>query len=163
VVNKAIYELNELKKDQGDESDVTIVWAVLDLEHEKLHRQRAEEAKNLAKPRGVNVALSDPCYEVWTLLHLEDTGKRFETCSKVLDRVKKVWKETFDQALGPKAQADFSKIIHLRHGAAARAKRHWEKEKRSGTEVYKIIEDIESIVQRVGTKAKDSGKNQVTG
>jgi len=163
VVSKAIYELNELKKDQGDESNVTIAWAVLDLEHEKPRREQAQNAKRHAESEGVKVALSDPCYEVWTLLHLEDTGKRFEDCGKVLNRVKRAWKETFGQSLGPKAQADFSKIIAWRVKAAERAKRHLKNKDQSWTEVYKIIEDIESIVQRAGTKAKDSGKNQVAG
>lgn len=154
VVKKAIYVLEELKKHSGEESDVTIVWAVLDLEHERPRREQAQSAKRHAESEGVKVALSDPCYEVWTLLHVEDTGESFDNCGKVLDCVKQAWEKRFRQTLGPKAQADISKIIALRLEAAARAKQHRENDDPSWTEVYRIIEDIESIVQGAGAEAK---------
>ena len=45
-------------------------------------------------------------------------------------------------------EADYSKIIPLRHAAAARAKRHYEAKDRSCTEIYKIIECIDSEENR---------------
>lgn len=154
VVDQAMSEHAELEKPAGDENDTNIVWAVLDLEREGNRRKQAETEKKRAEGGGVKVALSNPCYEVWTLLHLEDTGEHFENCGKVLNRVKKAWKEGFGQAFGPKAQADFSKIIDLRQKSAKRAKQHQQNDDPSWTEVYKITEDIEAIVQAAGAKYK---------
>ncbi len=140
VVERAIAEHEKLRDDDDDRDTV---WALIDTEREPICRTRAEDAKKNGEKCGIKVALSDPCYEVWTLLHLEDTGRHFDDCGQVLDRVKHLWQERFGQQFGPKAQADYSKIIHLRHEAAARAKRHCEAGDQSHTEIYKIIERIE--------------------
>lgn len=152
VVKRAIDEQEELNRDGQEPRDA--VWAVLDLEREKPRRQQAADAKKRAESNGVKAALSDPCYEVWTLLHLEDTGANFEDCRKVNDRVKQVWEKEFGQSSGSKAQVDFSRIIAQRREAAARAKQHRQNNDPSWTEVYRIIEDIESIVKGANTKSE---------
>lgn len=144
VVERAIAEYKNLAAG-GSKGDAA--WAVFDMEREAHCRTQAQEARERAEARKVNVALSDPCYEVWTLLHLEDTGQAFNDCTQVIDRVRQLWKARFSQPFDRKAQADYSKIIGFRQEAAARAKRHWEAEDPSRTEVYKIIETIELHVQ----------------
>ena len=140
VLDRAIAEHEKLRDDGGDRD---AVWALIDMERDPACQRRAVDAKKKGEQRGIKVALSDPCYEVWTLLHLEDTGRQFNDCGQVLDRVKQLWQQQFGQQFDQKAQADYSKIVPLRHEAAARAKRHYEAEDQSRTEVYKIIEYIE--------------------
>lgn len=154
VTDQAIEKHKKLKKPGGDKDSRDVVWAVLDLEGEAHRRNQAQAEKERAEGRDIRVALSDPCYEIWTLLHLEDTGASFDDCGKVISRVKRLWKKQFGQTFGSKAQVDYSKIISLRHKAAARAKQHRENEDQSWTEVYMIIENIESIVQAAGANAK---------
>lgn len=140
VVERAIAEHEKLSDDEGDRD---AVWALIDMEREPMCRTRAMDAKRQGEQHGIKVALSDPCYEVWTLLHLEDTGQLYNDCGQVLDRVKQLWQQQFGQQFDQKAQADYSKIILLRHEAAARAKRHHEAGDPSHTEIYKLIEHIE--------------------
>ena len=66
------------------------VWAVFDRdEHEHV-----EQAMSVAKSRGVQVAFSNPCFEVWLLLHHGDydadehrkeTQKRYQAIDKGFD------------------------------------------------------------------------------
>ncbi len=145
VVGCAIEVLDGLRECQGDdELDRDSVWALVDLEHDQSRRNQAFEARKWAQTKGVKVALSDPCFEIWTLLHLEDTGTKFDDCGQVLERIKQLWLSQFQLAFGPKAQADYSKIIDLRLEALSRAKAHRKREDPSWTEVHLIIEDIES-------------------
>lgn len=142
VVERAIRELKELKSDGQLESG-DAVWALLDLESSRDERERARKEKKRAEGSSIRVALSDPCFEVWTLLHFEDTGKRFLNCGKVRERVARRWKKLFGEDFENKARADYSKIINYRHDAASRARKHWENDDPSRTEMYLVIEDIE--------------------
>lgn len=137
------------KKNDAEPGDA--VWALFDTEHKPHDRQRAKEAKEKANRENINVAVSDPCYEVWTLLHLEDAGQPFADCQAVIKQVKNAWKKKFNQPFGPKAQAKYDKILPFRHEAVERAKKHHNAGNSSTTEVYKLIEHIESIVQQQDT------------
>jgi hypothetical protein len=145
VVNAARNRLTLLKnaasRDPGDEN---LVWALIDLEAGATRRSEGLAAKTEGEKQGVSVALSDPCYEVWTLMHLQDTGELFADCSAVLARIRQKWKARFGQDFGKKAQADYPKILADRKTAAERARRHRENEDQSWTEVYLLIEEIES-------------------
>lgn len=73
VVNAAIEErqrLLEQARRSRDSFDVFRVWAVFDRDaHPKV-----PEALTLAEQTGIDVAFSNPCFELWPLLHLEDYG-----------------------------------------------------------------------------------------
>jgi hypothetical protein len=142
VVKRAIAEQAELVQDT-DEEDTTAVWALIDLEGQADQRAQAKQAKELSDKQGVSVACSDPCYEVWTLLHLEDTGAQFTDCKAVLRRVKQCWKGRFREEFGRKGRADYSKIIDSRHEAVTRAEAHWNQQDPSRTEVFKVIQEVD--------------------
>lgn len=125
VVEAAKRQLSVFRQRRSrDEADQTAVWALIDLEGTPDRRRAAQNAKRAGEADGIRVALSDPCYEVWTLLHLVDTGETFINCQAVLQRVAHEWQEKFQQAFPAKAQADYSKIIADRMQAAARAREH---------------------------------------
>lgn len=146
VVDHAKKQRETLQQERShDVHDQTLVWALIDLEQDEERRRRGYEARKVAAKVGVSVVLSDPCYEVWTLLHLVDTGESFADCDEVIARVEKEWMKKFGQPFGSKAQADYSKIIPLRKEAAARAKSHNETSPKdpSWTEVYLITDEID--------------------
>ena len=147
VIDRAIREQEELRDGQKKGETGDSVWALIDLEQEARTRSRAQDEERRAAQAGIHVALSDPCFEVWTLLHLEDTGEAFQSCNHVLRRLAAAWKSHFNQPFPRKAQADYSKIIPLRHDAVRRAKRHREAPDHSWTEVYALLEEIESPPQ----------------
>jgi hypothetical protein len=46
---------------------------------------------------------------------------------------------------GKKAQADYSKLMALRHQAVENCKKHWERDDPSWSEVYKVVANIEDL------------------
>ena len=78
------------------------MWVLIDLEGDAARQRQAQDAKRRAEQKSVKVALSVPCYEVWTLLHLEDTGAPVRTtAADVLAQVKRLWKNAFRAACRP--------------------------------------------------------------
>ena len=139
VVNNAIKERRGL----GQREPRDKVWVLLDLEVQPLCRDRALAAQSKALNNGLCVALSDPCFEIWTLAHLTDTGAAFTNCEAVVAEIKKEWKKAFGVDFGhKKAQADYSKLMPLRGLAISCCRRRHERKDPSWTEVYKVVESI---------------------
>ena len=89
IVEEAISQRDQRKRDakHGCTVPYDSVWAVFDTEradtNPKLH-----DALQLAKSRKINVALSNPCFEFWILLHDELTTALFMNCAEVIRRIK---------------------------------------------------------------------------
>lgn len=68
LVNKAAKARDRYSQEQGE---IDEVWCLFDVEwpqnHPKLH-----EARTRAKARNVNLAISNPCFELWLVLHFEE-------------------------------------------------------------------------------------------
>lgn len=145
IVKKANEKLTQLKRDSDQHGgERTSAWALIDREARPHLQEEADAAKKCGDKRGINVVLSNPCYEVWTLLHLEDTGQLFSDCTAVLNRIKTKWKRVLNEAFDTKkAQADYSKLLKFVSVACKRARHHHEAGDPSWTEVYKLIEEIE--------------------
>ena len=149
VVKLARGELRDLHRTgaRDDEADARdSVWALIDLETAPAQHGRAYDAKGSAEAAGIHIALSKPCFEVWTLAHLVDTGECFEDCSAVLRRLRAAWSEQFGTDLESKAQADYARLMPMRDVAVQRARSHAEATDPSWTEVYKLIEAINALV-----------------
>lgn len=146
VIEHAIWHQRALREpEEHDEGDRQVVWALIDLEARPERVHAAYEAQRYGLGKGLRVALSKPCYELWSLLHLVDTGEAFADCGAVLTRLEHEWKKEFAEPLGSKAQADYSKIIGLRDTAVANAKSHREANDPSWTEVYQVLESISDL------------------
>lgn len=138
-----VVERAKLLARSHEEGDST--WAIVDMEVEPHKQDSARQAKEGSGQR-VTVLLSNPCFEVWTLAHLIDTGEAFSSCQAVVDRVRGEWKRQFDVDFPEqKAQADYSKLMPLRRQAVANARRHNAGNSGSWTEVYLIVEAIDCL------------------
>jgi hypothetical protein len=76
VVNRAI-DLNkeateEAKRNRDDNLKYDEVWCVFDVDD----HPRLADAVRLAQESGVEVALSNPCFELWALLHFTDQSQQ---------------------------------------------------------------------------------------
>lgn len=98
---------------------------------------RHEASKN-----NLTLLLSKPCFEVWTLCHLQDTGEFFQDCNSVLRRVKEKWKEAFSTDFGNKAQADYEKLVELVESAIINCERRRKHTSQSWTEVWLAVKAI---------------------
>lgn len=63
------------------------VWAVFDTERADTN-PKLNDALQKAKDHNINVALSNPCFEFWILLHDEYTTAQFAKCENVIRRIK---------------------------------------------------------------------------
>ena len=54
-----------------EEGEIDEVWCIFDVEQPKNH-PNLKEAIALARDRGVHVAVSNPCFELWLILHFQD-------------------------------------------------------------------------------------------
>ncbi|MFD8992217.1 RloB family protein [Streptomyces goshikiensis] len=63
------------------------VWCVVDVEAPSPHPS-LDEALKLARQAGVNMALSNPCFELWLLLHLKDVSA-YQTSASVQTELEK--------------------------------------------------------------------------
>ncbi len=142
------YKKSLQAKGVHDKRDQDSVWALIDIEQAVDRQAKAYEAQRVGRAAGIQVVLSNPCYELWTLLHLVDTGEEFPDCNGVLAKLKLEWKRQTGQDFENKAQADYSKIIAKRAEAARRARMHHAKEPRdpAWTEVYKLSDAIDAAL-----------------
>ena len=93
------------------------VWVVFDLEQTHDERRRlADEAMALPEAAALRFARSDPCFEYWLLIHVEDTAAAFKDCAAVIRRLKKHWKDYTKDSV---PTADFLERLPL---AVARAR-----------------------------------------
>ena len=65
------------------------VWVVIDVD--RYHEHLPEVAK-LCHDVGYNLAVSNPCFEYWLLLHFQNPGKQYSSCNEV----KKVFSEEME-------------------------------------------------------------------
>ncbi len=134
-------EARRSKSTRGRDS----VWALIDCEHQPDRQAAATHAKQDAEKHSICVALSKPCFEVWTLLHFVDTGVPSDNCEAVWRRVKKEWQKAFGTEPEKKAQADYSRIMDRRESAAANAKKLRTNDAPAWTEIDLLIEEIEKL------------------
>lgn len=128
------------------------VWVLSDLEGASKESSYISQLREKqTKHPHLRPVVSKPCFEVWTLHHLEDTGEQFSDCNAVNTKLKAAWKKKFYAALGnKKAQADYVKIVHLHKEAADRSKRH-RRSSHCYSEVYLIFDEINAYLAKCGT------------
>jgi RloB-like protein len=68
AVEKAQSALKNARKDRDDNLRYDRVWCVLDVDN---HPQ-LPAARTLAAKHGISLAISNPCFELWPLLHMVD-------------------------------------------------------------------------------------------
>ncbi len=81
AAEKKQQNLRKVKK--GDEPLYDSVWAVFD--RERIDQQkRFSRAVELAKACNINLAVSNPCFEFWLLLHFQKIEVNLPECKKLV-------------------------------------------------------------------------------
>jgi hypothetical protein len=65
------------------------VWCVTDVDQYEREGGKVTAALTVAAKSGINVAVSNPCFELWLLLHREDCAAHCADCDAVLLRLRK--------------------------------------------------------------------------
>jgi len=83
VVERAIEESKKSKSDRLATRDS--VWAMFDRD---IHK-RFDEARDLARGNGIRLAISNPCFELWGILHYQEQNAPLERreCQRELGKL----------------------------------------------------------------------------
>lgn len=90
VVNRAI-ELREKRQQESkgrtaSSQNYDEVWCVMDVENPH-HNPTFQTAVNKANEYGINLAISNPTYEYWYLIHYQYTNKPFQNADEVINEL----------------------------------------------------------------------------
>ena len=64
-------------------------FCVVDVDAKSEAALEVEKLSNLYKPKGIEYIVSNPCFEMWYLLHFAYTTKPFQDSSKMIRELKK--------------------------------------------------------------------------
>ena len=128
----------QAKRERDDNLLFDEVWCVFDVDS----HERIPEAKQMAKANGIDVAISNPCFELWRVLHFQDSPGAIDR-SKLPSLLRKNKVDSgkdlnFDD-YGPKiedAKRRSQKLDEL-------AERDGEPGRNPTTGVYKLVESIQ--------------------
>lgn len=141
VVQIAVRRRQEAERAADQERDDNIrwdqVWGVFDVDaHPNL-----DEARRLAEAESINLAVSNPCFELWALLHFQEQRAHIER-----DRVRAALQR---HLVGYDKELDFRKLHPLYENAVQRARdlereadAHGETGRNPTTQVYKLTDVI---------------------
>ncbi|MGH3899066.1 MAG: RloB family protein [Pseudonocardiaceae bacterium] len=104
--------LVRLAIDRAADDEVDECWCVFDVEWPKNH-PNLKQAIQLAHDHNIRIAISNPCFELWLILHFEDQTALLNT-DKAESRSRKL-----DGRSGKRINAD--QYVPHRHAAARRA------------------------------------------
>ncbi len=137
-----------LKQLEVEDSDD--VWIVLDVDHhfKKGHRTGTERALALCSQQAFSVVFSNPCFELWILLHTEEVLAPWKGCKEVVSHIRTKWKNTERRGYGKK-DFDFDLLHPLIRDAIGRAKRLCGNSTQTppanpGTDVHLLLEALDA-------------------
>jgi len=142
-------------------------WIVIDTDHQisGSHISSYVAALNEARSLGYRVAVSNPCFELWLLLHHEDVAKgtvfpnatlvaqRLRSCLGTYEKTK-IRIEQFERGLIPKAIARARALEE----DPDNPKGYWPE--KAGTRMYQLVEEIfkaSDVLRWSAPKSSQSG------
>lgn len=154
IVRAAIDEREKLlakRRRSHDSFDAVFrVWAVFDRD---IHPS-VPEALELARVNYIDVAFSDPCFELWPLLHLEDYGAqdgRHEVQSRLAGKM-----PSYDHSAG--AIIDFEMIKDSFDKAYDRARLHLRERSREGCPLGCPSTTVGELVLKIRQNGKKASR-----
>jgi hypothetical protein len=104
LVNHAIELREQRRKDSRKDSRkdkyivaYDVVWVVFDAEWIRMDHTRWNDAIQISKSHNINLAVSNPCFEYWLLLHEEFTTQVFLNSAEITRYIRKKYIHDFDK------------------------------------------------------------------
>lgn len=152
VVDAALQRRDARKQDakcSPRHTEYDVVWCIVDVEippHSSL-----DQALDKAKANGLRVALSNPCFEYWYLLHFKRTSALMKGAKDAIAALKKHYPkyeknsvEAF-QVFYPKTETA------IKHAKDVLKEKHYGQDLREcnpSTHVHRVVEHLKSIPER---------------
>jgi hypothetical protein len=109
---------------RNEDQEIDECWCIFDVEWPQ-HHPNLQDAVSLAHEKGINLAISNPCFELWLILHHEEYCK-FAT-TRFLKSACKAKSGQKDGSIDP------SSYMPLRWNAASRARKLDKMHEQNGT------------------------------
>lgn len=132
----AIRKLNRKKKPLRDQ-----VWTVFDRDN----HSEFDNAVELCKKHNIGIARSDPCFELWLILHLQDFDKSC-TCRDI-QRELEALDPTYDKNRGKKPDCDT--LVHNIEEAERRAMKQLERRNQEGNPFGNPSTTVGDLTRRI--------------
>ncbi len=126
------------------------IWVVVDVETRR-DPSDWETIRRQAAKNSIRLCLSNPCFEVWFLMHFGHSGTGFLNARQATEELNKLWNAHFDRDYDKGDEGHYEKVAHLTDDAIKNAKwvlanQHAGKqdilECNSATEVYELVEHL---------------------
>jgi hypothetical protein len=144
LVQQAVRLKEEAQTDALRQRDENLrwdeVWGVFDIdEHAHLG-----EARKLAESHGIELAVSNPCFELWALLHFQDQEAHIErqNARTALRRHLPGYDKSIDSSSFTKLYAGYADALKRAKSLDREAKRHNAPGRNPTTGVYRLTESI---------------------
>jgi hypothetical protein len=127
----------EAKRQRDENLRFDEVWGVFDVDE----HPRLGEAEQLAASKSIELAVSNPCFELWALLHFQDQHAHVER-DKARAAVQTYLRD-YDKELDfPKMHPGYSDAVRRAKELVNEAGRHQEPGRNPTTGVYRLTEAI---------------------
>jgi hypothetical protein len=145
VVQQAIAER---EKAAARHEDFDEIWCVFDVEQAG-QRKQVIKVQRLACKHGIQLALSNPSFEVWLLAHFLRTKRSFADCDAVIKELNKHWRREFERDYEKNDEELYARLAGRTQTAIDNARNVREQDWaaspdivgcNSATEVYLLIE-----------------------
>ena len=120
-------------------------WGVCDVDE---RYENIKEVIKEAKKDNIKLAISNPCFEYWILLHFKKTRPIYSKCNPIINELKK-----HIQNYDKNDRKIYNKISQLEIEAIKRAKEYGFKNKNlfesseAATTVYKLVDELNTFLQ----------------
>jgi hypothetical protein len=147
VVQLAV-ERQARKAHRGREYDE--VWCVFDVEGEAL-RTDVRAAREFAGRHGIQLAVSNPCFEVWFLAHFRRSSRPFANAKKVSEELDAHWRKAFRCDYEKNDPTHYQRLATATRTAIQNARSVRETDHRgagevedcnSSTDVYRLVDHL---------------------
>lgn len=131
-------------------TEYDVVWCIVDVEippHTSLDR-----AFDKAKGNGLKLALSNPCFEYWYLLHFQRTSALMQSAKAVGDALKRHY-GGYEKNNAASFQVFYPRTEEaIKHAKAVLREKHFGQDLRKcnpSTHVHRVVEHLKSIPERM--------------
>jgi hypothetical protein len=146
AVRKAIRMKETAEADATRQRDENLrwdqVWNVFDVDE----HPRIDEARKLAEAHGIALAISNPCFELWLLLHFQDQRSHIERhrAYAALRAHLSGYEKSFNPSNFLKVHDKYQDALKRARELDREAKRHGAPGRNPTTGVYRLTESIRS-------------------
>ena len=155
TVRQTVDRVNDFWK-RYDLEEQDQVWIVIDVDEffDPGNQIQTTDALKDARAKNYQIVVSNPCFEVWLLMHTEEVLSFWKCCDDLVHHIRLKWKDTelrgYNKSSLPDAQMKQLRV-YIRE-ATARGRRSANSQqtppRNPGTQVHLLLEALDQSVRR---------------